>query len=54
MDVLFTADASPWAPDAATLTRVHRMLSETHRCALFQCSASCCRAVSLQLGQMHV
>ena len=35
MDVLFTADASPWAPDAATLARVHRMLSETHRCALF-------------------
>jgi len=33
MDVLFTADASPWAPDGATVARVHAMLGEVHRCA---------------------
>ncbi len=33
MDVLFTADASPWAPDGATVSRVHAMLGEVHRCA---------------------
>ncbi|KAK9836328.1 hypothetical protein WJX81_005572 [Elliptochloris bilobata] len=31
MDVLYTADASPWAPHPATAARVHRMLGEAHR-----------------------
>ena len=36
MDVLFTADASPWAPDAGTRARAHQMLGEAHRCAAGQ------------------
>ena len=36
MDVLFTADASPWAPDAGTCAHAHQMLAEAHRCAADQ------------------
>ena len=67
MDVLFTADASPWAPDASTCARVHQMLGEAHRCAADQhvghvrfgpeCSSSDewnCLVLAMSVGQNEV